>query len=108
MIESHAHPIGAALSEQDAPVPPMHSITEIQAWIRKQAAALPADRLIFVPKIYPSRLKEQRYPNRYELDAAAPGRAAMCDNGYAGVVNSVLLQQAGINRDTPQPPNGKI
>jgi predicted amidohydrolase YtcJ len=32
----------------------------------------------------------------------------MCDNGYAGVLNSVLLKRAGIDRNTPQPPNGKI
>jgi predicted amidohydrolase YtcJ len=108
LIESHGHPVGAALSEQDLQVPPMHSIADIQAWVRKQAATQPADRLIFVPKIYPSRMKERRYPNRYELDEAAPGRAAMCDNGYAGVINSVLLKKAGIDRNTPQPANGKI
>jgi hypothetical protein len=108
MIESHTHPIGAALSEQDGPIPVMNSIAEIQAHIRKEAARLPPDRLIFVPKIYPSRLKERRYPNRYEIDEAAPGRLAMCDNGYAGVLNSALLAKAGIARDTEQPDNGKI
>jgi predicted amidohydrolase YtcJ len=108
LIESHTHPITAALAEKDAPVPAMHSIADIQSYIRKQAAALPADRIIFVPKVYPSRLKERRYPNRYEIDAAAPGRAAMCDNGYASVLNSVLLERAGIDRNTPQPSNGKI
>ncbi len=108
IIESHTHPIGSALSEQEGPVPVMRSIPEIQDYIRKEAARLPADRIIFVPKIYPSRLKERRYPTRYEIDAAAPGRAAMTDNGYASVLNSVLLAKLGITRDTPQPPNGKI
>jgi predicted amidohydrolase YtcJ len=107
-VESHTHPIGAALSEQDGPVPVMNSIAEIQAYIKKQAAVLPADRLIFVPKIYPSRLKDRRYPNRYEIDQAAAGREAMCDNGYASVLNSRLLAKLGITRDTPQPANGKI
>jgi predicted amidohydrolase YtcJ len=108
LVENHTHPITAALAEQDQPVPTMNSIADIQAYIKKRAAELPPDRLIFVPKIYPSRLKERRYPNRYEIDAAAPGRRAMCDNGYAGVINSVLLKEVGITRDTPQPPNGKI
>jgi predicted amidohydrolase YtcJ len=108
LIENHVHPIGAALTEKDGPVPAMNSIADVQAYIRKEASRLPADTVIFVPKIYPSRLKERRYPNRYEIDAAAPGRAAMCDNGYAGVLNSLLLERAGINRNTPQPPNGKI
>jgi hypothetical protein len=108
LIENHTHPITAALAEQDGPVPTMNSIADIQTYIRKRAAELPPGKLIFVPKVYPSRLKERRYPNRYEIDSAAPGRRAMCDNGYAGVINSVLLKEAGITRDTPQPPNGKI
>src|SRR5215813_10669071 len=37
IIESHVHPIGAALSEIDGPVPLLHSIAEIQAYIRDQA-----------------------------------------------------------------------
>jgi len=108
LIESHVHPISAALSEKDGPVPVMRSIADIQAYIRDQASRLPADRIIFVPKIYPSRLKELRYPNRYELDAPAAGRLVICDNGYASVLNSALLAKAGITRDTPQPANGKI
>jgi predicted amidohydrolase YtcJ len=108
LIESHGHPVGAALAEQDAPVPSIHSIAEIQAYIRRQAKTVPAERIIFVPKIYASRLKERRYPTRYELDEAAPGRAAMTDNGYSSVLNSTLLTKAGIDRNTPQPPNGKI
>ena len=108
IIESHVHPIGAALSEKDGPVPVMHSIPEIQAYIRQQAARLPADRIIFVPKIYSTRLKERRYPDRGELDEAAPGRLAMTDNGYASVLNSALLKKLNITRDTPQPGNGKI
>jgi predicted amidohydrolase YtcJ len=39
LIESHGHPIGAALAEQDAPVL-VHSISEIQACIRERAARL--------------------------------------------------------------------
>src|ERR1041384_3821146 len=51
IIESHVHPIGAALSEIDGPVPLLHSIPEIQAYVREQAKKLPADRLLFVPKV---------------------------------------------------------
>ncbi|HEU0142261.1 MAG TPA: amidohydrolase [Bryobacteraceae bacterium] len=108
IIETHTHPISAALAEKDGPVPVMHSIPEIQEYIRTQAATVAADKLIFVPKVYSTRLKERRYPDRYELDAAAPGRLAMADNGYASVLNSALLKKLGITRDTPQPSNGKI
>ncbi|MEN6536236.1 MAG: amidohydrolase [Bryobacteraceae bacterium] len=108
MFENHAHPVMAALAEIDGRLPSMRSIGDIQAFVRKEAARLAADKTIFVPKVYPSRLKERRYPNRYDLDAAAPGRLVMCDNHYASVFSSALLAKAGITRDTAQPSVGKI
>lgn len=108
LIDSHTHPISAALSEQDAPVPVMNSIAEIQAYVRKLAAGAKPDAVLFVPKVYSTRLKERRYPDRHELDAAAPAHVALTDNGYASVLNSVALARLGISRDSPQPPNGKI
>src|SRR5690348_2231304 len=108
IIESHVHPITAALSEIDGPIPVFHSIPEIQAFIRERAAKLPAGRIVLVPKIYSTRLAEHRYPTRAEIDDAAPNREAMVDNGYASVLNSALLKRLGITRDTPQPANGRI
>lgn len=108
LIESHVHPVGAALSERDGPVPVMHSIAEVQEYMRKVAARLPADKLVFVPKVYATRLKERRYPTRQELDAAVPRHPAVADNGYAAVLNSVALARAGVTRSTPEPDNGKI
>jgi hypothetical protein len=108
LIDSHVHPISAALSEIDGPVPVFHSIPEIQDYIHTQAAKLPAGRVIFVPKVYASRLAERRYPTRAELDAAAQGHEAAADNGYASVLDTALMKRLGITRDTPQPSNGRI
>src|SRR5258706_13736346 len=88
IIETHVHPISAALSEIDGPVPVISSIASLQAYVREQAAKLPPGRLIFVPKVYSTRLTDRRYPTRYELDSAAPNREVMADNGYASVLNS--------------------
>src|SRR5438552_12246240 len=74
IIESHVHPISAALSEIDGPVPLLHSITEILRYVRAQDSKLPPGRIVFVPKIYTTRLTDRRYPNRFELDEAAPRR----------------------------------
>ena len=106
--DSHTHPIAAALSEQDRPVPVMNSIPDILAHIRNLSDVTRPDDVIFVPKVYATRLAERRYPDRYDLDKAAPRHAAMTDNGYASVLNSEALKRLGIGRDTPQPPNGKI
>lgn len=108
LIEGHVHPITAALSEIDGPIPVFHSIPEIQTYIREQAKKLPPKRVIFVPKIYSTRLKEHRYPTRQEIDAAAGDRETIVDNGYASVLDSALLKRFNITRDTPQPDNGRI
>lgn len=108
LIAGHVHPIMAALSELDDPIPVFHNIAEIQSYIREQARKLPAGEIIFVPKIYSTRLAEHRYPTREEIDAAAGGREAVVDNGYASVLNTALLKRLGITRDTPQPANGRI
>ena len=108
LIETHVHPIMAALSEIDGPIPVFHSIPEIQAFIRARVSKLPAGQILLVPKIYSTRLVEHRYPTRQEIDAAAPNREVMVDNGYASVLNSVLLKRLGITSSTPQPANGRI
>ena len=96
------------MSEIDGAVPVIPSIAALQAYIREQAGKLPKGRLIFVPKVYSTRLTDRRYPTRYELDSAAPDREVMADNGYASVLNSALLKRLNITRDTPQPENGRI
>jgi len=106
--DSHTHPITSALSEQAGPIPPMNAIADVLAYIRQLATATPADRVILVPKVYSTRLAEHRYPTRTELDQAAPGHVALTDNGYASSLNSLALKKVGIDRNTPQPPNGKI
>jgi len=108
LIDSHTHPISAALSERDGQIPTFDSIADLQSYIRQRAVSLPKNQVIFVPKVYAPRLREHRYPTRYELDAAAKDRAVIVDNGYAGVVNSFLLEKLKIDRNTPQPANGKI
>lgn len=109
LIDSHTHPIGAALSEKDGEIPAIHSIVELQQYIAGVARTTPRDKLIFVPKVYATRMKEGRYPNRQDLDTAGgTDRLAVADNGYAAVLNSAALKKAGITRNTAPPANGKI
>ena len=108
LIDSHTHPIMAALPEKDGPPPVIHTIADIQAYIRSQAAGSTPEHVIFVPKVYATRLKERRYPARQDLDRAAGDRLALVDNGYAAVLDSALLARLAITRDTPQPADGKI
>ncbi|MBL8216133.1 MAG: amidohydrolase [Bryobacterales bacterium] len=108
IVESHVHPIMAALAEKDGPVPVMRSIAEVKVQLKKMAGSRPVSEVLFLPKVYSTRLTDRRYPTRYELDEAAPNHVALTDNGYASVLNSKALAKLGITKDTPQPANGKI
>ncbi len=106
LMDSHVHPIGAALAEIDGEIPVIHSFADLEAYVKSQIKATKG--LIFVPKVYSTRLAEQRYPTRQEIDAWSGGRAVMLDNGYAAALNSAALAQAGISKQTPNPADGKI
>ncbi|MBI3281041.1 MAG: amidohydrolase [Acidobacteria bacterium] len=108
LMDSHTHPIGAGLAELDTQIPTMRSIPEVLAYVSRLAARIPAGQVIHVPKVYSTRMKERRYPTRWELDKAAPGRMVLLDTGYNAVLSSAALAKMGITRDTPPPKNGKM
>jgi len=106
LIDSHVHPISAALAELDEEIPVMRSFAELKAHVEEQVAE--SEGLVFVPKVYSTRLAERRYPTRQEIDAWSGSRPVMLDNGYASALNSAALARAEITRETPEPPDGKI
>jgi predicted amidohydrolase YtcJ len=57
-----------------------------------------------------AELPERRHPTRYDLDAASTTHPIALTRtcGHMIVANSLALAQAGITRDTPNPPGGVI
>jgi len=108
LIDNHAHPLGAGLSEIREPLPRIQSIADMQAYVRRQAQRLGPGKWIVVPRTFPTRLKENRMPTKADLDAAAPDNPVAFDASYTWVVNSQALKLAGITRDTRAPANSQI
>lgn len=110
--ETHVHASGAAQGEVNQPFKQLHSIAEIQNWVREQGASTPAGEWIRLPRVDVTRIKERRMPTSAELDAAAGDRPAVFVWTYANrtiqVLNRAALKAAGITKDTPQPMRGKI
>jgi hypothetical protein len=98
LIDSHVHP-GAAMTEFDHEIPVMESIADVLAYISARAEALPDGEWIQVRQVFITRLKEQRYPTRAELDAAAPHNPVVFSTGPDASVNSLALKLSGIDRD---------
>lgn len=73
LMDSHAHPVGAATYEHDHEIPDIQNIQQLLDHISDRSAKQPERSLITIRQVFITRLKEQRYPTRAELDRAAPG-----------------------------------
>ncbi len=99
LIDSHAHPAAACLTEFDHPVPAMERLQDVLDYIQARARVLAAGEWIEVHQVFITRLKEQRYPTRKELDRAAPRHPVIFQTGPDAALNSLALKLSGIDRE---------
>jgi predicted amidohydrolase YtcJ len=108
LYDSHVHPLGAARSERDHPIPSFESLNDVMAYFAARVSAQPKGTWIVARYAFPTRLRESRFPTRAELDKVAPDHMVLHQAGPAGIVNSKALSHSKITRDTPNPPAGAI
>lgn len=99
LIDSHAHPCGAAMTEFDHPIPQMDSIADVLDYFRMRADALDDGQWIVLQQVFITRLREQRYPTRAELDRVAPKHPAVFRTGPDASLNTLALKLSGIDKD---------
>lgn len=99
LIDSHVHPSSASMHEFDHPVPDMETIADVLAYIKSRAEALPEGSWINVRQIFITRLREQRYPSRAELDQVAPKHPVMFSTGPDAMLNTLALKESGIDKN---------
>ena len=107
LIDSHAHP-EACMIEFDHPIPDMETIPDVLGYIRSRAEALGAGKWVIVRQVFITRLKEQRYPTRDELDGAAPQNPVLFETGSDASLNSLALKLSGIDKDFRPDGPGKV
>lgn len=103
LMDSHSHPVGAATHEFDHPIPDIGDIPQLLDYISARAKAVPEGSLIYVRQIFITRLKEQRYPTREELDRVAPKHPVHFSTGPDSMLNSLAMKMAGIDRNYSPP-----
>ncbi|HEY6229580.1 MAG TPA: amidohydrolase family protein, partial [Verrucomicrobiae bacterium] len=99
LMDSHSHPADASMTEYDHPIPDMETIADVLAYIRERAKVVPAGSWIEVHQVFITRLKEQRYPTRAELDAAAPQHPVIFATGPDCALNTLAMKASGIDRN---------
>jgi predicted amidohydrolase YtcJ len=99
LIDSHVHPNGACMIEFDHPIPEMETIADVLAYIKDRAKVLSKGEWIEVRQVFITRLREQRYPARRELDEAAPDNPVVFSTGPDASLNTLALKLSGIDKD---------
>jgi predicted amidohydrolase YtcJ len=108
LIDTHVHALDVAAAESSQPFRNLRSIAELQDWIRSEVKRRGRSDWIWTPRVFPTRLRERRFPTRAELDAVAPNHPVVVDAAYAFSANTAALRVAGIDRNSADPPGGAI
>jgi predicted amidohydrolase YtcJ len=110
LIDTHNHMFWTGMQQRLVDLTGCTSIAGILDEVRAYAAREPGMQwLVSGTGWHVANLKEERHPTRQELDRACAERPVYLPRGgHAAAVNSLALKLAGIDRDTPDPPGGKI
>lgn len=99
LCDSHVHATGASLYEYDHPIPEMDTVADVLKYVAARAELLNDGEWIVVRQVFITRLRDQRYPTRKELDAAAPRNPVMFSTNPDCVCNSLALELSGITNE---------
>jgi predicted amidohydrolase YtcJ len=107
--DAHIHPISAGVDRLQCDLRASRGREGVLATIRAYVAAHPEDPWIIGSGWYMADFPNGT-PRREDLDAIVPDRPAFFPNrdGHSTWVNSKALELAGIDRDTPDPDDGRI
>ena len=111
-VDAHMHPLMLAdYSKQIACLPPkINSIKDLISTISEAAEEIEQGEWILGWGYDEGKYEERRFPDRYDLDKAAPSNPVLLVRSCEHIrcVNSKALEIAGITKNTEDPPGGKI
>lgn len=99
LMDSHVHATGASMYEFDHEVPEMESIDDVLEYVKSRAETLDDGEWVRVQQVFITRLRDQRYPTREELDRVAPKNPVYFSTGPDASLNTLALKLSGIDKD---------
>lgn len=108
--DAHCHILLFGLSLVEVNVREAQTVGEVAKAVAVRAQREPPGKWIRGGGYNDNKLAERRHPNRHDLDPVSPHHPVwlLHISGHMGVANSLALDRAGITRDTPDPPGGRI
>lgn len=110
--DAHCHLLHAGLNLLDVDCSPR--VAPDLAALRRQVAArartTPPGEWILAHQYDVGKLAEQRHPTRHDLDAATSVHPVLLYHvcSHVSVANSRALAELGFNRESPDPPGGRL
>ncbi len=110
LMDSHVHASGASVYEFDHAIPVMETVADVLTYVGSRTHVLPEGEWIVISQVFITRLRDQRFPTRAELDSVAPKHPVYFRTGPDASLNSLALELSGIDRDfrIPDGEPGKI
>lgn len=112
IVDAHMHPLMLAdYSKQIACLPPeINSIKQLKERIAKEAASKKPGEWILGWGYDEGKYEEQRSPNRWDLDEAAPNNPVFLVRSCEHIrcVNSKALEISGVYENTKAPEGGQL
>lgn len=99
LIDSHVHATAASMHEFDHTIPTMQTIDDVLAYIKSRVDAVDDGQWITVSQVFVTRLNDQRFPTRKELDSVAPNNPVFFRTGPDAALNSMALKRSGIDQN---------
>jgi len=108
--DAHTHILSFGASLNNLNLRDIASIKEMQKKLQEQVKKTPSEKWVLGGGWDHEKLKEKRYPTRFDLDKVAPKNPVFLQRSCKNmcVVNTKALQIAGITKKTKPPKGGKI
>jgi len=108
--DAHLHLASGGFEHLNVELVGTKSLQEMQQRIADRVKSAAPDEWILGRGWDESKWTVQKLPTRQDLDAVTHGHPAIFSraDGHMSVANTAALKAAGITKDTPAPPGGKI
>ena len=109
-IDAHIHVLSSGTRHVMAADCALPSIADIQSALRERVAATPAGQWVQGFKFDDTKTSENRFLRREDLDAVSTDHPILVAHraGHVYFGNSLALERAGFNDETPDPPGGRL
>ena len=109
-IDAHIHVLSSGTRHVMAADCALPTISDIQSALRERVAATPAGQWVQGFKFDDTKTAENRFLNRDDLDAVSANHPILVSHraGHVYYGNTLALERAGFNDETPDPPGGRL